>query len=134
MSELVSGGKITINGKNYPLKYNFKAMLNFERTAKQKFFAFMNDLSKLEGGMLDFEKLDIEKLVILFQSFIIGGGQSITLDEAADLLDFNIMIEFLKIVPTLMKDGNPSKKEQEIKEYGNAEQKVETKDPLESRP
>lgn len=136
MSELVSGGKITINGKDYPLKYNFRAMLNFQRLAKQNFFAFMNELAKLEGKLDDFEKIDIEKLAILFQSFIIGGGQNITLDEATDLLDFDIMIEFLKLVPALMKKGNPPKKEPEAVEKkegdGNAEDKKdEVKRPLE---
>ena len=111
MSELVKGAEIEINGVKYPLKFNFKAMLHFEKTTGKKFFAFINELAKIEdeNKQIDPAKLDLEGLAVLFQSFVISGGQKITLDEVADILDFGIILDFLKLIPTMIKNGNPPK-------------------------
>lgn len=132
MSALVPTHSIKINGVVYPLKFNFKTMLNFEREAKMKFFAFVNSLNPKKDettGKLIPVELDVEKIVIMFQSFIVGAGKSITVDEAAELLDLEVMEAFMKLVPEMLVKGTPDKKDDD-----KTKSVVEKKDPLESKP
>lgn len=136
MSKLVTKREIEIDGKKYPLKFNFETMLNFEMETNTKFFDFINSLSQLSATdeTSVAASLDLKKIAALFQSFLVGAGVKITVREAASLLDMATFTEFMNMVPLMVSDGT-FRKESVAGELDKIQEETKEGDsPLESKP
>jgi hypothetical protein len=114
VSELVKEAKLDLNGKTYILKFNFKTILNFEKTTGKNFF-------KLGG---EFSGTD---LITLLWAMLISADNKVTIDEIAQITDFVDINKISKVIGELTNAGMPYNKERAIEAEGG-------KNPLEQMP
>jgi hypothetical protein len=98
MSELVKETKLNLSGNEYTLKFNFKTILNFEKVTGKNFF-------KLGG---EFSATD---LITLLWAMLISGGNTITIDKTAEIVDLSNIGEINRAINELVKVGMPASKE-----------------------
>lgn len=116
MSQLVKEKMISLGGKEFKIRYNFKTMMNFEKKCNVKFFTFLKSLIPKDKDDNPIERTSIEELTILVHSFLLGGGNTVTLDEVSEMLDLEGFNSFLLAIPEMVKSKNTGEQKQGGKE------------------
>lgn len=113
--------EITINGKNYPIVFNMKTMMNFEEITGKSFFE--ENFSKIK-----------ERIALVLAAVLSANPEAtLTVDEMIEAKDFKSLQEILAaysdvmnltgaffMVPAIEKEKNPKPKEDDPDAQKNA--------------
>jgi len=98
MSEMNEAKLVKLsNGKEYTLKMNFRAILNFERRTKNSFFHVVTAMS-------------ISDILELFYVFAIEGGTQLSFNELTELSSVRDLKGISDAVGELLKENTPENK------------------------
>ena len=101
MSELVKETMLCLGDLQLKLKFNFRAILIFEKHTGKSFFKLGGELSATE-------------IITLLWAMATAAGQTLTVEKIADKVSLKDMSEVQRVLESLIKEGLPEPKEPNV--------------------